>query len=163
MKHRILKLVKKIIAAAIFAVLCWKGVELAYQQASPPDTLTLAVVVITALGVAYGACVALFQVIKEMTGGIMVLAHFLNQHLVEPLKERQREQGRELGIEQGRELGIEQGRELGIEQGQKLGLKQGQKLGRQTERDRIRAQLLEQGLDLDELLPPADSDPDPDQ
>lgn len=143
MKHRILKLLKKIIAAAIFAVLCWKGIELAYQQASPPDTLTLAVVVITALGVAYGACIALFQVIKETTGGIMVLAHFLNQHLVEPLKERQREQGRELGIKQGR--------------------KQGRKLGRQAERDRIRIQLLEQGLDLDELLPPADSDPDPDQ
>ena len=158
MKHRIIKLVKKIIAAAIFAVLCWKGIELANQQATPPDTLTLAVVVITALGVAYGACVALFQVIKETTGGIMVLAHFLNQHLVEPLKERQREQGREQGIEQGRE----QGRELGIKQGRELGIKQGQKLGRQTERDRIRTQLREQGLDLDELLPPTDSPPDPD-
>ena len=131
MKHRILKLVKKIIAAAIFAVLCWKGIELANQQASPPDALTLAVVVITALGVAYGACVALFQVIKEMTGGIMVLAHFLNQHLMEPLKERQLEQGRQQG--------------------------------RQAERDSIRSQLRERGLDLDELLPPADKDPDQDQ
>ena len=129
MKHRILKLIKKIIAAAIFAVLCWKGIELANQQASPPDTLTLAVVVITALGVAYGACVALFQVIKEMTGGIMVLANFLNQQLMEPLKERQLEQGRQQG--------------------------------RQAERDSIRARLRERGLDLDELLPPADSHPDP--
>ena len=134
MKHRILKLVKKIIAAAIFAVLCWKGVELANQQANPPDTLTLAVVVITALGVAYGACVALFQVIKEMTGGIMVLANFLNQQLMEPLKERQREQGRAQGLKQGRK----------------------------AERDNIRSQLRERGLDLDELLPPSDSDPDPD-
>ena len=91
------------------------------------------------LGVTYGACVALFRVIKEMTGGIMVLANFLNQQLMEPLKERQREQGREQGI------------------------KQGQKQGRQAERDRIRTQLRERGLDLDELLPPADSDPDPDQ
>ena len=133
MQHRILKLVKKIIAAAIFAVLCWKGIELAYQQASPPDALTLAVVVITALGVAYGACVALFQVIKETMGGIMVLANFLNQQLMEPLKERQREQGRQ----------------------------QGQKQGRKAERDNIRSQLRERGLDLDELLPPTDSDSDP--
>lgn len=135
MRHRILKLVKKIIAAAIFAVLCWKGIELAYQQATPPDALTLAVVVITALGVAYGACVALFQVIKETMGGIMVLANFLNQQLMEPLKERQREQGRAQGLKQGRK----------------------------AERDNIRSQLRERGLDLDELLPPADKDPNPDQ
>ena len=127
MKYRILKLLKKVIAAAIFGVLCWKGIELAYQQANPPDALTLAVVVITALGVAYGACVALFQVIKETMGGIMVLANFLNQHLMEPLKEQQREQGR------------------------------------QAERDRIRTQLRERGLDLDELLPPTKTDRESDR
>ena len=135
MKRLLLSLLKAIIAAAIFAVLCWKGLELANQQ---PDALTLAVIVITALGVTYSASAALFRAIKEMTGGFMVLADFLTQHLLEPLKERQREQGREQGLEQG------------IEQGRKQGLKQ----GRQAERDSIRAQLLEQGVDLDELLPP---------
>ena len=135
MRRRILNLLKAIIAAAIFAVLCWKGFQLADQQT---DALTLAVIVITALGVTYSASAALFRVINEMTGGFMVLADFLTQHLLEPLKERQREQGREQGLEQGRE------------QGRKQGLKQ----GRQEERDSIRAQLLEQGLDLDDLLPP---------
>ena len=127
MKRRILNLLKAIIAAAIFAVLCWKGLELANQQ---PDALTLAVIVITALGVTYSASAALFRAIKEMTGGFMVLADFLTQHLLEPLKERQREQGREQGIDQGR----------------------------QAERDSIRAQLLERGVDLDELLRPDSSD-----
>ncbi len=107
-------------------MLCWKGFELVTH----PDVLTLAIIVITALGVTYSASAALFRAIKEMTGGFMVLADFLTQHLLEPLKERQREQGREQGIEQGR----------------------------QAERDSIRAQLLERGLDLDELLPPEVSD-----
>ena len=145
MKRLLLSLLKAIIATAIFAVLCWKGLELANQQ---PDALTLAVIVITALGVTYSASAALFRAIKEMTGGFMVLADFLTQHLLEPLKERQREQGREQGLEQGREQGIEQGR------------KQGLKQGRQAERDSIRAQLLERGVDLDELLP---SETGPDQ
>ena len=127
MKRLLLSLLKAIIAAAIFAVLCWKGLELANQQ---PDALTLAVIVITALGVTYSASAALFRAIKEMTGGFMVLADFLTQHLLEPLKERQREQGREQGLEQGR----------------------------QAERDSIRARLLERGVDLDELLPPEVSD-----
>ncbi len=131
MKRLLLSLLKAIIAAAIFAVLCWKGLELANQQ---PDALTLAVIVITALGVTYSASAALFRAISETIGGFMVLADFLTQHLLEPLKERQREQGREQGLEQGR--------------------KQGLKQGRQAERDSIRAQLLERGVDLDELLPP---------
>ena len=151
MRRRILNLLKAIVAAAIFAVLCWKGFQLADQQT---DALTLAVIVITALGVTYSASAALFRVISEMTGGFMVLADFLTQHLLEPLKERQREQGREQGLEQGREQGLEQGREQGLEQGREQGRKQGRKQGRQEERDSIRAQLLEQGLDLDDLLPP---------
>lgn len=135
MQYRILKLLKAIVAAAVFAVLRWKGIG----YAPDTDPLTLAVIVITALGVAYSACVALFRVITETTGGIMVLANFLNQHLMEPLKEQQREQGREQGLEQG--------------------LKQ----GRQAERDRIRAQLRERGLDLDELLPPTKTDRESDR
>ena len=91
MQQRILKLIKAIVAAAVFAVLCWKGIG----YAPDTDPLTLAVIVITALGVAYSACVALFRVITETTGGIMVLTNFLNQHLMEPLKEQQREQGRQ--------------------------------------------------------------------
>ena len=62
----------------------------------------------------------------------MVLANYLTQNFLAPLKERQREQGRE----------------------------QGRKQGRQSEWDRIRARLLEQGLDLDELLPPSETNQD---
>ena len=150
MQRRIIKLLKAIVAAAIFAVLCWKGIELANWTANPPDALTLAVIVITALGVTYSAAGALFRAITETIGGIMVLADFLTRNFLEPLKERQREQGREQGLEQG----IEQGREQGLDQGRKQGVKQ----GRQAERDDIRARLLEQGLDLDELLPPETDD-----
>ena len=155
MQRRIIKLLQSIVAVAIFAVLCWKGIALVNQ---PEDALTLAVIVITALGVTYSASGALFRAIAETIGGIMVLADFLTQRFLDPLKERQREQGLAEGLEQGleqrREQGLEQGREQGLQQGRKQGLKQ----GRQAERDDIRARLLEQGFDLDELLPPETDD-----
>ena len=56
----------------------------------------------------------------------MVIAEFLNRHLLEPQKRRLVELGLEQGLEQGRK----------------------------EERDNIRAQLRERGYDLDEMLPP---------
>ena len=63
----------------------------------------------------------------------MVLAEFLNRHLLEPQKQRLLEQGREEGRIEGREEGQEQAL------------------------DNIRAKLRKQGYDLDEMLPPTES------
>ena len=43
----------------------------------------------------------------------MVLANYLRQNLLEPLKERQRREGWEEGLEMGIALGREEGREEG--------------------------------------------------
>ena len=64
MQRRVLNLLKAIIAAAIFAVLRWKGIEFALNTAP----LTLAVIVITARGVDYSASGALLRVVNEMMG-----------------------------------------------------------------------------------------------
>ena len=82
---------KAIVAAAICAVLCWQDIEFAFDIGA----LTLAVLMITARGVIYSAPGALLRVVNEMIEGIMVLANFLTQHLLAPLKERQREQWRD--------------------------------------------------------------------
>ena len=68
----------------------------------------------------------------------MVIAAFLNRHLLEPQKQRLMAQG----LEQGRHQGLEQG----LEQ------------GRKEERNNIREQLRQQGYNLDELLPPPEDD-----
>ena len=98
MKRRFVNLLKAVVAGAMFAMLFWKGIDIADQL----DALTLTVITITALGVTYSAAPALFRFAGEISGGIMVLANFLNQHLLEPLKERQREEGRVQGEARGR-------------------------------------------------------------
>lgn len=66
----------------------------------------------------------------------MVIAEFLNRHLLEPQKQRLLEQGRKEGREEGRE----QGREVGREE------------GRAQERAEIHARLETLGLDPSEIL-----------
>ena len=46
------------------------------------------------LGISYGVWTALFKVAGEISGGIMVIAEFLNRHLLEPQKQRLLAQGR---------------------------------------------------------------------
>ena len=59
--------------------------------------------------------------ISELLEGLMVTAQWFRQKYLEPLKERQRQEG----LEQGREEGLEQGIEQGIEQGLQRGRKEG--------------------------------------
>ena len=60
----------------------------------------------------------------------MVIAAFLNRHLLEPQRQRLMAQGLEQGLEQGRK----------------------------EERNNIREQLRQRGYDPDELLPPPEND-----
>ena len=54
--------------------------------------------------------------ITETMETAMVFANYLRQNLLEPLKERQREEGVEIGREEGREEGIEIGIKIGREE-----------------------------------------------
>ena len=93
MKRLLVNLLKTVVAAAICAMLCWYGLS----NAGDTRWLTIAVIGLTALGVTYSASAALFKAASEAKGGIMVLADFLNRHLVEPQKRRLLEQGRKEG------------------------------------------------------------------
>ena len=67
--------------------------------------------------------------ITETMETAMVFANYLRQNLLEPLKERQREEGIEIGREEGIEIGIKIGREEGTarerEEGREEGIPRG--------------------------------------
>ena len=126
MKRRLVNLLKAVVFGAIAAVLFWYGITSAGNR----EWLTITAIALTALGVAYSASLALSGAAREIGDDIMVLARYINQHLLEPLKEQQREEGRQQGLKEGRQL------------------------GRKQAIDDIRGKLREQGFDLDELLPP---------
>ena len=53
----------------------------------------------------------------ELTETIMVVANYIRQNLLEPLKARQRAEGRAEGVAEGRAEGIAEGRAEGIAEG----------------------------------------------
>ena len=55
----------------------------------------------------------------------MVMANWFRQQYLEPLKERQRKEGREQGLEEGRVAGLEEGRVEGREEGRVAGRVEG--------------------------------------
>ena len=122
MKRLLVNLLKTIVAAAIYAAIYWYSISIVEN----PDRLTKAMVALISFGIAYSVWTGLFKVAGEIAGGIMVLAEFLNRHLLEPQKQRLLEQGR-------------------IE---------GRVEGRSEERDRIRARLERRGLNPDDFLLP---------
>lgn len=91
MKRIIANLLKTIVAAAIYAAIFWYS----FSIANDPNRLTTAMIGLVSLGIAYGVWTALSKVAGELAGGIMVLAEFLNRHLLEPQKQRLLRQGRE--------------------------------------------------------------------
>ena len=109
-----------VFAGTIYALVLWYGVETAAELDAPPVIAGIAVALI-ALGIAGSIYRILIDVGKEALGGIMVLAEFLNNHLVEPQKrrliERGRTQGRAEGREEGRAETITEGRARLVEQG----------------------------------------------
>ena len=91
MRRLLVNLLKTIVAAAIYAAIFWYS----FSIADNPDRRTVAMIGLISLGIAYGVWTALFKVAGEMAGGIMVLAEFLNRHLLEPQKQRLLRQGRQ--------------------------------------------------------------------
>lgn len=106
------RLVRLLLAIAIYALVLWYGVETA-QKLDAPTVLAGIAVALIALGIAGSTYRILIDVAKEAKGAIMVLADFLNTHLVEPqrrrLIERGREEGRAETIAKGRARLIEEG------------------------------------------------------
>ena len=133
-KRRLVNLLKAIVAAAIYAAIFWYS----FSVAGNPDLPSKAMIGLISLGIAYGVWTAVFKVAGEIAGGAMVLAEFLNRHLLEPQKRRLLEEGRQEGRKEGLEEGRERGRaELSAE---------------------IRARLEERGLNPNEILPDENAD-----
>ncbi len=119
------RLVRLVLLIALYALVLWYGVETASQLNTHPTLTTIAVALI-ALGVAGSTYRILVDVAKETKGAIVVIADFLNTHLVEPQKRRLLEQGRTEGRAEGRAEAIAD----------------------------IRSRLLREGIDPDRIIPP---------
>ena len=134
MKRKLKRVLQVAVSIGIYSAVLWYSISIQENIDGPLAYLMLGVI---SLGIAYGVAVAVFKVTgeayKEVSGGIMVLAEFLNRHLLEPQKQRLLQQG------------LEQGREEGRVEGQA------------KERDSIRAKLREQGYDLDKMLTPEEN------
>ena len=120
MKRFLINLLKGIVAAAIYAAIFWYS----FNIADDPDWRTMVMIGLISLGIAYGVWTALFKVAGEMAGGIMVLAEFLNRHLLEPQKQRLLRQGRQQAMAEA-----------------------------EARLDEARARLRALGLDPDEIIP----------
>ena len=125
-KRLIIKALRLGAQIGIFGALFWYGIN----AVNDPDKLDKFIIGLTVFGVTYGICRPLFEAVSEVVGGIMVIAEFLNRHLLEPQRQRLLEEGRKGGLEEGRA----------------------------RERARISSRLEELGLDPDQILPPESSD-----
>ena len=144
MKRFIIKAMQAIVAVLIYAGILWYSINADADASGATDYGMIAVI---SLGIAYGVTVAVFRVSSEIGGSIMVIAAFLNRHLLEPQKQRLMAQGLEQGLEQGRHQGLEQGLEQGRHQGLEQGLEQGRHQGLEQGLEQGRHQGLEQGLE----------------
>ena len=110
------RLVRLLLAVAIYALVLWYGAKTATELDTPPVVTGIAVALI-ALGIAGSIYRILIDVAKEAKGSIMALAAFLNDKLVEPQRRRLRAEGREEGRAEGRAETITEGRARLIERG----------------------------------------------
>ena len=122
------RFIRLLLVAAIYALVLWYGVAAAAHLDTPPIPTKVAVVLI-AIGITGGIYRFLVDAAKEAKGAIMVIADFLNTHLVEPRKRRLHERGRAEGLAEGR---AEARAEVIAD---------------------IRARLLQEGIDPDRILP----------
>ena len=127
MKRFIIKAMQAVVAVLIYAGILWYSIN---ADADASGATAYGMIAVISLGIAYGVTVAVFRVSSEIGGSIMVIAAFLNRHLLEPQKQRLMAQGLEQGLERGRK----------------------------EERNNIREHLRQQGYDPDELLPPPEDD-----
>ena len=126
------RLVRLLLAVAIYALVLWYGVETA-QKLDAPKVLAGIAVALIALGIAGSTYRILIDVAREGKGAIMVLAAFLNEKLVEPQRRRLMERGRAQGRAEGLEEGRAEARAEVIAEG--------------------RARLREEGIDPDLIFP----------
>ena len=94
--------------AALYALVLWYGAETAAELDTPP-ILTWIAVALIALGIAGSIYKILTDVANETRGGIVVLAAFLNEKLVEPQRRKLRAEGRAETIAQVRARLLEKG------------------------------------------------------
>ena len=90
------KVIRLLLIVAIYALVLWYGAATAAQLDTPPIPTRIAVVLI-AFGITGGIYRFLLDLANETKGGIMVLAAFLNEKLVEPQRRKLRAQGRAQG------------------------------------------------------------------
>ena len=83
----------------------------------------------------------------------MVLAEFLNTNLLEPLKQRLRDEGYAEGVAEGRAEGRAEGVAEGHAEGVAEGRAEGVAEGRAETMAMVRSQLLENGINPDALFP----------
>ena len=126
------KCIRLVLAAALYALIMWYGLEAAKNIGTPPVLTKIAVVLIS-LGGAGSTYKILVQVFKEIRGGSMVLADFLNRTLLEPQKRRDRERLKKARAE-------------------------AHEAGRAEAMDTVRALMRENGLNPDDIIPPANGD-----
>ena len=130
------KCIRLVLAAALYALIMWYGLEAA-KNIGTPRVLTKIAVVLISLGVAGSTYKILVQVFKEIRGGSMVLADFFFFFLLEPQKRRDRER-----LEKARAEAHEAGHAE----------------GRAEAMDIVRALMREKGLNPDDIIPPTNGD-----
>ena len=166
------RVVRLLVFVAVYILVVWYGIATTANLEVPSLPLKIAIAFI-ALGVTGSTCSILARAASETKGGIMVLAEFLNTNLLEPLKQRLRDEGYAEGVASGRAEGVAQGRAEGVAegvaqgraegvaegvaQGRAEGVAEGRAEGVAEGRAEaiamMRSQLLENGINPDVLFP----------
>ena len=110
------RVVRFALMVTIYALVLWFSAETSANLSGPPVLVGVAVALI-ALGITGSIYGILIAVAKETKGAIMVIADFLNTHLVGPQKRRLIDRGRVEGRVEGRAETVAKGRARLIEHG----------------------------------------------
>lgn len=153
-------IVRLAVLAGIYALVLFYLNATAADLDTPPIPTKITIALI-ALGITGSIYRILAQIAAEAKGGIMVIAAFLNTHLLEPRKRRLRAEGRSEGFSEGHSEGFSEGRSEGFSEGlaqsQERARSEGFDAGRNATLSEVRSLLQEHGLDLDKIpLPDAD-------
>ncbi len=127
------RIARLLVIGGLYALVIWYGLITTADAQTSPILIKIAIGVI-ALGITGSIYTILIQVAGEAKGAIVVLAEFLNRHLLEPQKQRLLNQGRNEGIAQGR---AEARAEIIAD---------------------VRAKLIEEGIDPDLIVPSDETD-----
>lgn len=127
------RIARLLVFGGLYALVIWYGLITTADARTSPILINIAIGVI-AIGITGSIYTILIQVAGEARGAIMVLAEFLNRHLLEPQKQRLLNQGRSEGLAQGR---AEARAEIIAD---------------------VRAKLLEEGIDPDRIVPSDETD-----